>query len=237
MVPRTLRPEGCFPRVFTYNPRVMTAMTLEVKARDLNESPEELRAAGVLPAVVYGSKDEAIAISVPRSVFEKLFREAGETTVVTLTGLGDKKETLIHDVQIHPVTGAALHADFYALAKGQKVTLNIPLEFTGSAPAEKQGHIIVKALHEIEIEVAPAELPHSLAVDLSKLENVGDHIVASQVTLPPSARLITNADEIVASVTEFKEEKAEEPVLPAAEGAPAEGAAAAPQEGEEKKAE
>lgn len=206
----------------------MTAMTLEVTVRDQKQSADTLREAGLLPAVVYGSKQEATPIAVPRAVFEKLFREAGETTVVTLTGLPEKAETLIHDVQFHPVTGIALHADFYALAKGQKVTINIPLEFTGAAPAEKLGHIVVKALHEIEIEVAPAELPHSLPVDISKLENVGDHIVASEVTLPPSARLITNADEILVSITEFKEEKEDTTfVPPVVEGAaPAEGAEA-----------
>ncbi len=216
----------------------MTAMTLEVSVRDQKQSPEELREAGLLPAVVYGSKHESTAIAVPRAVFEKLFRQAGETTVVTLTGLGEKAETLIHDVQFHPVTGVVLHADFYALAKGQKVTLNIPLEFTGVPPAEKLGHIVVKALHEIEIEVAPAELPHSLPVDISKLENVGDHIIASEVTLPPSARLITNADEILVSITEFKEEKADTTfVAPIVEGAvPAEGAEA-PTEGAPKKEE
>lgn len=215
----------------------MTAMTLEVKVRDGNQTPDELRAAGLIPAVVYGSKQEATPISVPRAIFEKLFRDAGETTVVTLIGLPEKAETLIHDVQIHPVTGTPLHADFYALAKGQKVKLNIPLEFVGQAPAEKAGHIVVKALHEIEIEVAPAELPHSLSVDLSALQNVGDHITASQVTLPSSARLITNADEILVSITEFKEEKAAEPAAAApAEGVPA-SSEAAPTEGGEQKAE
>lgn len=214
----------------------MTAMTLEVKARDPKQSPDELRSAGLLPAVVYGSKHEATPISVPRAIFEKLFRDAGETTVVTLTGLPEKAETLIHDVQFHAVTGAPLHADFYALAKGQKVKLNIPLEFVGVAPAEKLGHIIVKALHEIEIEVAPAELPHALKVDLAALENVGDHIVASQVTLPPSARLITDADEILVSITEFKEEKVEAPAAPAADAAAPAEAGAAPAEGEQKAA-
>jgi len=75
----------------------------------------------------------------------------------------------------------------------------------------------VKALHEIEIEVAPAELPHSLPVDISVLANVGDHITAGEVRLPPSATLITDAEEIVVSITEFKEEKEETPseVVPA----------------------
>ena len=173
------------------------------------DSVDALRASGSVPAVFYGPKEAATPVAIEARRFEKVFKDAGETTIVKLVGLGDSKDTLIHDVQIHPVTGTILHADFYVIEKGKKVTINVPLEFVGVAPAEKAGHIVVKALHEIEIEVAPAELPHHLEVDLSALENVGDHVLASQVKLPPSAELITDGDEIVASITEFVEEKAE----------------------------
>ena len=208
-------------------------LELEIKSRDAKESGEVLRAKGVMPAVLYGPKEDSTPIAVSAKEFERLFKEAGETTIIKLKGVGDEKDTLIHDVQLHPVTDTPLHADFYVIEKGKKVTLNIPLEFVGSAPAEKAGHIIVKALHEIEIEVAPAELPQHLEVDISKLENVGDHILASQITLPPSAELKVDPEEIVVSVTAFVKEKIEEPAAPAAaEAAPAEGAAP-PEEGAE----
>jgi len=193
-------------------------LTLDVKARDSKESPDDIRKQGLVPAIFYGRAEEATPISIDALKFDRIFREAGETTIVSLKGDGIEKDTLIHDVQVHPVTGKPLHADFYVLEKGKKITINIPLEFEGSAPAEKLGHIIVKAMHEIEIEVAPQELPKSLVVDLTKLANVGDHILASQIVLPPSAELKTDADEIVASVTEFKEEKLDEaptPIVPA----------------------
>lgn len=189
------------------------------------ESSEILRAKGVLPAVLYGPKEAATPIAIDQKAFERLFKEAGETTIIKLKGVGDEKDSLIHDVQRHPVTDTPLHADFYVIEKGKKVTLNIPLEFIGSAPAEKLGHIIVKALHEVEIEVAPAELPQHLEVDLSKLENVGDHITASQIPLPPSAELKINPEEIIVSITAFVEEKIETPA-PAEGGTPAEGGAA-----------
>jgi large subunit ribosomal protein L25 len=217
-------------------------LTLEVKTRDSKESPDDIRKKGLVPAIFYGRAEEATPITVDALKFSRVFREAGETTIVTLKGDGVEKDTLIHDVQVHPVTGKPLHADFYVLEKGKKITINIPLEFEGQAPAEKLGHIIVKALHEIEIEVAPQELPKHLSVDLSKLENVGDHILASQIPLPPSAELKTGGDEIVVSITEFKEEKFEEapaPVVPAeiVGAAPAEGEAAegAPEAAGEKK--
>jgi large subunit ribosomal protein L25 len=204
-------------------------LTLDIKTRDSKESADDIRSRGLVPAIFYGGKETATAISVDALKFDRVFRQAGETTIVTLKGDGLEKDTLIHDVQVHPLTGKPLHADFYVLEKGKKITINIPLEFVGAAPAEKLGHIIVKAMHEIEIEVAPQELPHNLPVDLSKLENVGDHILASQIPLPPSAELKTDADEIVASVTEFKEEKLDEAPTPIV---PAEIEGAAPAEGE-----
>jgi large subunit ribosomal protein L25 len=192
-------------------------LTLEVTARDSHESPESLRARGAVPAVFYGPKEAATPIAIDQKKLAAVWKEAGETTIIKLTGAGGDKETLVKDVQFHPLSGQLLHADFYVLEKGKKVEITVPLHFEGDAPAEKQGHIISKALHEIEIEVAPAELPHSLTVDLSVLKDVGDHISAKDIVLPPSATLKTDADDIVASVTAFVEEKEEapSPVVPA----------------------
>jgi large subunit ribosomal protein L25 len=190
-----------------------------------------------MPAVFYGPKEDATPITVDQRVFERLFKEAGETTLVKLKGIGEDKDTLIHDVQFHPVTDKPLHADFLVLEKGKKVTLNIPLEFVGSAPAEKLGHIVTKVLHEVEIEVAAHEIPQHLEVDISKLENVGDHITAAEIKLPASAELKTNPEEILVSITAFVEEKPLETEVKLAEvegevkegEAVAEGAAPAPE--------
>lgn len=191
-------------------------LTLTVKERNNDESTEELREKGLVPGVFYGPKEPSTAVEIDAMRLERVWKEAGETTIVKLEGVGEEKDTLIHDVQVHPVTGKVLHADFYVIEKGKKVTIKVPLEFVGAAPAEKLGHIVVKALYELEIEVAPAELPHHLDVDLSKLENVGDHIAAKDIKLPSSAELITDAEEILVSIIAFEEEKVDEAsVVPA----------------------
>jgi len=184
-------------------------VTLEAKARDVKESANALRKHGIVPAIFYGPKEESTPIAVNSLELERVWREAGETTIVRLKGVGEEKDALFYDVQVHPVTGKLLHADFYVLEKGKKITLSVPLIFEEAAPAEKAGHIVVKALHEVEIEVAPQDLPHNLPVKLSSLEKVGDHIMASQIPLPASATLITDPNEIVVSIKEFKEEQEE----------------------------
>lgn len=181
-------------------------LTLDVKVRDDKDSADVLRKQGIVPAVFYGPKERSTPIAIDARCLERIWKEAGETTIVTLKGVGENKDTLIHDAQFHPVTGKLLHVDFYVLEKGKKVRIKVPLEFVGAAPAEKAGHIVVKALHEVEIEVASHELPHRLVVEVGKLEKVGDHIVARDIALPESAALLTAPDEVVASVKEFKEE-------------------------------
>src|SRR3989338_8431245 len=193
----------------------MSAMALDVKSRGAKESADTPRKTGSVPAVFYGPKEQTTTIAIDARKLEQAWKEAGETTIVTLKGVGEDKDTLIHDAQFHPVTGKLLHVDFYVLEKGKKVKIKVPLEFTGTAPAEKAGNIVVKALYEIEIEVAPQELPHNLPVDISGLVNAGDHIVAKDIKLPPSATLIEHPDEIVVSVKEFKEEPVE--IAPAPE--------------------
>src|SRR3989338_781776 len=147
-------------------------LTLEVKNREADDSPDPLRESGFGPAVVYGHREESRSLTIDGKKLEHVWKTAGHTSLVRLAGICEEKDTLIKDIHMHPVTGRILHADFYALEKGKKIQIAVPLEFVGEAPAEKAGHIVVKALHAIEIEVAPQDLPHSLAVDFTQLKEV-----------------------------------------------------------------
>lgn len=186
-------------------------MELTVEKRDIKASPNTLRNKGVLPAVVYGRKEEATPIAVDRKTFEKLYKKAGESTVITLKGLGEEKDALIHEVSVHPVTGEALHADFYAIAAGQTVTVSVPLSFDGESPAVKDlGGILTKVIHELEIECVPKDLPHSIHVDVTKLATLEDQIKVKDLSLPASAKVTIDPDEVVAMISVAKEEPIEE---------------------------
>jgi large subunit ribosomal protein L25 len=141
--------------------------------------------------------------------FEKAFKIAGESSIVQLTGLGPTIQTLIHEVDVHPVTGVPRHADFYAIEKGAKVEVAVPLVFVGESPAVKAGANLVKVLHELEIEADPINLPQEIEVDLALLINLGDQIHARDIRLPAGVRLMIDPEEVVILVQEVEEEAEE----------------------------
>ncbi|HEY4511202.1 MAG TPA: 50S ribosomal protein L25 [Candidatus Paceibacterota bacterium] len=182
-------------------------LTLEVTKREGKGNGSALRRKGFLPAVMYGRDDAATSVTLDARTFGKIFKTAGESTIISIKGLGEEKQALIHDVAFDPVTGDPLHADFYLIAKGQLVTVEVPLEFIGVSPAVKDlGGILVKVIHALEIEVDPKELPHSLPVDISKLATLEDQILVKDLPLPPSAKPSIPLDEVVAMIAIAKEE-------------------------------
>jgi large subunit ribosomal protein L25 len=145
--------------------------------------------------------------------FKKAWKTAGESTVVSLEGDGIDADVLIHQVDLDPVTDVAIHADFYAIEKGKKLSVDVPLEFIGVAPAVKDlGAVLVKVLHEVEIEALPKDLPHTLQVDISSLVGFDSTLTAADIKLPAGVALKIKPEDVVASVYEPKEEVIEVPV-------------------------
>lgn len=182
-------------------------ITLTAEKRDLKDDVALLRKAGKVPAVFYGPKEKSTPIVVSTKDFIKVFRQAGESSVVILKEGNNEHETLIYDVDVHPLTGAPRHADFYVIEKGKKVKVHVPLVFEGVSGAVKDlGGILVKVIRELEIEAAPKDLPHEVKVNISALAELSSVITAKDIVLPAGVTLIAGADEIVASISVAKEE-------------------------------
>ncbi len=164
-----------------------------------------------MKAVVYGPKYPSTSIVVNAKEFFKLFREAGESSIITLKGLDKDEDVLIHDVQKDHVRGTIVHADLYVVEKGKKVQVHVPLVFDGVSPAVKtHGANLVKVLHEVEIEAAAKDLPHELMVNLEKLAELEDQILVSDIKLPAGVTLISHGEEVVAIAAKPVEEVEEE---------------------------
>jgi large subunit ribosomal protein L25 len=187
-------------------------LKLKVSKREATELAEDVRAAGLIPAVFYGPKQEATSIKMNYQEFEKAFRQAGESTVVILDLDGTEHETLIHEVDYHPVRGNISHVDFYVVEKGKKVQVGVPLEFEGVSPAEKTlGAVLIKVMHEVEVEAMPKDLPHEIMVDISSLVDLESQIHASDLKMPAGVTLVTGPEEVVA-IVQVAEELSDEPV-------------------------
>ncbi len=188
-------------------------ITLSAQSRS-NKSLTDLRAEELIPAVYYGAGSDAVSIAVSAKEFNKAWKDAGETTTVTLTIGGEKINTMIHDIQRDPVSDNAVHVDFLVVDMNKEIEVAVPIEFIGLAEAEKTGTgTLVKVLHEVQVSALPANLPHSVEVDVTRLATTEDQIHVSDIALPKGVTMISEADEVVALVSAFKEEVEEAPVL------------------------
>jgi len=187
-----------------------------IKATKRNEgvNVDTLRKTGEIPAVFYGAGKTTTSISLSIIDFKKIWREAGESSTVKISVGDNNIDALIHEVQVHPVTGEPIHVDFLAVDMNKKIKVNVPLEFVGISNAVKNGlGNLVKTLYEVEVEALPKDLPHDLEVDISKLETVKDQVFVSDIKLPTGVVIVTEGHEVVASIVLQVEEK-EEVVAP-----------------------
>lgn len=184
---------------------------LKTEMRNIKVNPKILRGEGKLPAVFYGRKAKSTPITLNSIQFKKIWKEAGESSIVTLKTEEGEVGAIIHDVQMDPVKDEPTHVDFYVVEQDKKLEVSVPLEFIGVSPAVKDlGGVLVKVLHEVEIEALPKDLPHSITVDISSLTQIDSHITAKDLPLAKGVTLVTKEGDIVVLVSAAREEKEEE---------------------------
>ncbi|MEJ0002142.1 MAG: 50S ribosomal protein L25 [bacterium] len=163
--------------------------------------------AGTIPAVFYGAGKPTTSISIPLVEFKKIWHQAGESSTVKITMADGAVDTLIHEVQTHPVTDEPIHVDFLAVDMNKTIKVGVAVEFEGVSEAVKGGlGTLVKVLHEVEVEALPKDLPHNLVVDISKLATIDSQILVSDIKIPAGVTMITGPEEVVASIAVQKEE-------------------------------
>ena len=181
--------------------------TITAKVRDPKTSLSFLRKNGEVPAVFYGLDKATTSITISEKEFSKIWKEAGESSTITLETGSGKIDTLIHDVQVDPVTSRPVHADFFVIDASKPIEVTVPIEFIGVSPAVKGGvGTLVKVLHEFEVKALPKDMPHAIIVDISSLDSLQSQILASQVELPTGVTLITKEHEVVVAIATMKEE-------------------------------
>jgi large subunit ribosomal protein L25 len=210
-------------------------MELQVQKREkLGGGVKALRNQGLIPAELYGKGLENFHLSVPEKEFKKLYKEAGESTIINVTLEGKSHPVLIQSVSFDPLTDNFQSVDFYQVRMDEKLTVSVPLVFEGVSLAVKEKNaLLVKALQELEIEALPMNIPHDIKVDLNKLQDLDQSIYVRDLVIPANVEVLVSPDTVVATATEKTTEEEELAMQQAAAG----GVESVKVETEEKKAE
>ncbi|MGE5175687.1 MAG: 50S ribosomal protein L25 [Hyphomicrobiales bacterium] len=163
----------------------------------------KLRAGGAVPAVYYGRGEEPITLTVDRKDVETLFHTSGSSNVIVdLQVEGDAasdRKALIREIQRDPVLGSILHLDFHHISLTERITVEVPIELTGTPVGVKDGGgILEHLLREVEVECLPTDIPAEITVDVSAL-NIGDSLHVSDLSAP-GVEILTDAHRTIATV-------------------------------------
>lgn len=181
---------------------------------------EQLRAKGILPAVVYGAGMEPQTVSVDRATFEKMYAEAGESTLIDFSvDGGEAVKVLVQAIQYNPLNESPVHVDFRQINMNIAMTATIELEFVGESQAVKEGGTFLTQMDSVEITCLPKYLVTSIQVDISVLKTSDDVIHVSDLKFPEGITATEDGGSVVAKVsaalTEEELKAMEESTIPA----------------------
>lgn len=212
--------------------------------KELGKSVKKLRKEGNLPAILYGRKIKSTPITLNYKSFASVYKEAGETTLISLNiekennnekvnDVEKENVVLIRDLEINPITRLYTHVDFHQVPLDEEIEIEVPLIFINESPAVRnQEGVLVRNLYKIGVRALPKDLPHDIEVDLSVLAKVGDAIAVKDLSAPAGVAF-NIADNLTVALIAAHEEEEVAPVEEAA-GVPA---AEIKTEGEEKREE
>lgn len=166
---------------------------------------EKSRETGLVPAILYGNKIKPAMYWVKYLEFEKLYKSAGESTILELAVEGDKEKNvnvLVQDITRDPLSSRFTHVDFYQVRMDKEIETDIPLEFVGESPAVKElSGILVRSLNEVKVKCLPKDLPHAIEINVSLLKTFADVISVKNIVLPKGVTMLETADTTIATVT------------------------------------
>lgn len=214
----------------------MQKYTLKADKRTvLGSKVKQLRREGIVPANLFGKTIDSQAIQVNGVEFNRVYKEAGETSLVWISVAGEDKErpTLITGIAYNPTTGDKLHVDFHQVNLKEKVTANVPVEIVGESELVNNNEAVLsQSLNEIEVEALPTDIPESITFDISGLKEIGDHLLVSNAKVSAEVEIKTDPEQVVIALQEPQKE--EEPLVTEEEVSEEATGAEAPAEGEAK---
>ena len=174
----------------------------EREGRGKNDA-RRLRAQGMVPAVLYGEGAESTVLAVPAKVVNYTLQHVGDNALYDLK-LGDQDDATVRvvDVQRNPVSGRLMHVDLAPVNMRERIVITVPLTVAGAdeSPGVNEGGVLDQVAYEVEVESLPGDIPQGLTLDVSGLQ-IGDNLTLADVELPEGVELISDPEEIAATVT------------------------------------
>ena len=191
-------------------------LKLEARKRKIaGKKVKNLIKQGILPAVLYGPQIKNLPLELNMKEFYKIYKEAGESSLISLQVENKNFSVLIHEVKRDPVSDNPIHVDFYQPILTKEVEATVPLVFEGEAKAVRDlGGTLVKEIQEIEVRALPQDLPHEIKIDISKLETFEDEILIKDLQIPQNVKIKKDINDIVALVAPLEkiEEELKKPI-------------------------
>ncbi|MEE8442128.1 MAG: 50S ribosomal protein L25 [Dehalococcoidia bacterium] len=208
----------------------MDNITLETEPRSATgRKVRALRRQGITPLHLYGKGTDSLTLQADTDQVQKVIVQAGRNVPVSVSVKGSKDVhfAFIREMQRHPLTEAILHVDFIQVPMAELMRAQVPVYLTGEAPAVRthQG-VLFQALHSIEVECLPLDLPQYVELDITPLVDFEQSIYVSDIALAESVTMITDSREMIARVSPPRVAVADE-VAEAAEAEAGEEAAEA----------
>ena len=192
----------------------------------------KMRAAGRVPAVVYGHGADPLHVSLDsRELFHVLHTDAGMNVLVDMRVDGDHFLAMPREVQRDHLRGQFVHVDFLRIARDEKITFDVPIHLTGESRGVKEGGVVEHHLWNLQVEAFPQDVPPAIEADITDLA-LGDSLRVSDLKVPKTLTVLTTVDEAIVSIVQPQVLKVDEELVEALEGEAEPGEAATETAGE-----
>lgn len=181
----------------------MEKYVLEAQERTvIGKKVKALRREGLLPAIVYGTGIEPVAVTLNTKEVLQTLRVIGANTLVTIK-LGKKEHlVLVREIQREVITRNLLHMDFQEVSLEENISSTVPIVLVGDAPAVKEFEaLLITNMEEIQIEAKAKDLPDTISVDISTLLDIGDNILIKDLVISGDVTILDDPEDVVIVAT------------------------------------
>ena len=190
----------------------MDSIVLKMNVRAADVKPNAVRSQGQVPCVLYGNEVENTLLMCDAIELLKVYRRAGESTLVDLDIDGKTVPVLFHSVDLEPVSDDIEHVDFFAVNMNKPVDASVHVTLEGESPAVKtEGGVLVTVQDHVNVHCLPKNLPHDLPIDLSALEEIGSSLTVADLTVPEGVEITDALDAVLVTIHEPRKAVEEEP--------------------------